>query len=72
MRRAVQAALQRVATEEDRAALARRLKRGRVVYQSDPAGSGLTERIDPDGTRMLGRLVNRRFVAERSARTRAR
>ncbi len=71
-RRAVQAALQRVVTEENRGALARRLKRGRVVYQSDPAGSGLTERIDPDGTRTLGRLVNRRFVSARSARSRAR
>ena len=76
MRQAVQAVLQRVAAEEDRGALARRLKRGRVVYQSDPAGSGLTERIQTDGTRTLGRLVNRRFVparpAERPARSRAR
>lgn len=71
-RRAVQAALKRVVTEEDRSALARRLKRGRVVYQSDPAGSGLTERVDPDGTRTVGRLVNRRFVPARSARPRGR
>ena len=72
MRRAVQAALQRVATEEDRGALARRLKRGRVVYQSDPAGSALTERILPDSTRTLGRLVNRRFVPARPARSHGR
>ncbi len=71
-RRAVQAALQHVVTEEGRGALARRLKRGRVVYQGDPTGSGLTERIDPDGTRTLGRLVNRRFVPARSGRSRAR
>jgi hypothetical protein len=56
------AALEWVVAEKDRSALARRLKRGRVVYQSDPAGSELTERIDPDGTRTLGRLINRRFV----------
>ncbi len=37
---AVTAALKRVVTEKDRSALARRLKRGRVVYQCDPAGSG--------------------------------
>ena len=48
------AALERVVAEKDRSALARRLKRGRVVYQSDPAGSGLMERIEPDGTRTLG------------------
>lgn len=72
-RRAVQAALERVATEEDRGALARLLKHARVVYQSDPRGSGLTERIDPDGRRTIGRLVNRRFVPARSAvRSRAR
>ena len=71
-RRAVQAVLERVVTEEDRSALARRLKRGRAVYQSDPTGSGLTERIDPDGTRTLGRLVSRRFVPARSARPRGR
>ena len=48
---AVTAALKRVVTEEkDRSALAGRLKRGRVVYQSDPTGSGFTERIEPDGT----------------------
>lgn len=46
-------------------------RRGRVVYQSDPAGSGLTERIEPDGTRTLGRLMNRRFVPARSAGSRA-
>jgi hypothetical protein len=72
VRRAVQAALERAAAEEDRGALARRLKRGRVVYQSDPAGSGLTERIDPAGTRTLGRLVNRRFVPARPGRSRTR
>ena len=40
--RAIQAALDRVVAETDRASLARSLKAGRTVYQSDPAGSGLT------------------------------
>ncbi len=66
------ATLERVVAEKDRSALARRLKRGRVVYQCDPAGSGLTERIEPDGTRTLGRLMNRRFVPARSGGSRAR
>jgi hypothetical protein len=61
-RRAIQAALERIVTETDRSGLARRLKAGRTVYQSDPAGSGLTQRIAPDGTRTLGRFRNRRFV----------
>jgi len=59
------AAMERVVAEKHRSALARRLKRGRVVYQSDSAGSELTERIDPDGTRTRGRLMNRRFVPDR-------
>ncbi len=69
---AATAALKWVVAEKDRSALARRLKRGRVVYQSDPTGSGFTERIEPDGTRTLGRLMNRRFVPARSAGSRAR
>jgi hypothetical protein len=71
-RRAIEAALERAVADTGRAALARRLKAGRVVYQSDPAGSGLTERIGPDGTRTLGRLVNRRFVPARASRSRRR
>jgi hypothetical protein len=71
-RRAIEAALERAVADTGRAALARRLKAGRVVYQSDPAGSGLTERIGPDGTRTLGRLVNRRFVPARAFRSRRR
>lgn len=67
--RAIHAALERVVTETDRASLARSLKAGRTVYQSDPAGSGLTERIEPDGTRTLGQLRNRRFVPARQSRS---
>jgi len=71
-RRAVQAVLERLVTEKNRGVLASRLKAGRVVYQSDPAGSGLTERLSPDGTRTLGRLANRRFVPARATRSRGR
>src|SRR5688500_12036616 len=67
-RHAIQAALARVIADSDRRALARSLQMGRTVYQSDPAGSGLTERIEPDGSRTLGRLINRRFEPARSAR----
>jgi hypothetical protein len=62
MRNAIQAVLDRVVSEDDRPSLARSLQAGRAVYQSDPAGSGLIERIEPDGSRTLGRLVKRRFV----------
>lgn len=68
-RRAIQAALERVVTETDRRSLARSLKADRTVYQSDPAGSGLTERIEPDGRRTLGRFANRRFVPVRPTRS---
>jgi hypothetical protein len=71
-RRAVQAVLARLVTEKSRAALASRLKAGRVVYQSDPAGSGLIERVSPDGTHTLGLLANRRFIPARVTRSRSR
>ena len=67
-RHAIQAALARVVAESDRRLLARNLQMGRTVYQSDPAGSGLTERIEPDGSRTLGRLIDRRFVPARPTR----
>jgi hypothetical protein len=71
-RRAIQAVLETLVTKKDRGPLASRLKAGRAVYQVDPAGSGLTERVDADGTRTLGRLVNRRFVPARATRSRGR
>lgn len=72
--RAVKAVLAGLVTNKAKStlALASRLKAGRVVYQSDPKGSGLTERIEPNGTRTLGRLVNRRFVPARASRSRGR
>lgn len=69
---AIEAALVRAVAETDRRALARRLKAGRTVYQNDPAGSGLLERIDANGPRTRGRLVNRQFVPARPKRSRAR
>jgi hypothetical protein len=72
MRRAVEAALARAVAETDQRALGRRLKAGRMVYQNDPVGSGMLERIDANGKRTLGRLVNRQFVPARPTRSRAR
>jgi hypothetical protein len=68
-RDAIQAVLERVVAEGGRRSLARSLQTGRTVYQTDPAGSGLTERIDPDGSRTLGRFANRRFVPARPTRS---
>ena len=67
-RHSIQAALERVVAEGDRRSLARSLQTGRTVYQSDPAGSELTERIEPNGRRTLGRFVKRRFVVARPTR----
>lgn len=57
-------ALLRKIAEDDRKSLARKITKGRVVYQADPRGSGAIEQIEPDGRRTLGRFENRRFVAE--------
>lgn len=70
-RQEIYALLQRVAAGADRSELSQGLRRGRVVYQSDPRGSGAIERIEPDGTRTPGRIENRRFVAGRRTRNRA-
>ena len=67
-RQAIQAALAKAVADGGRRSLGRTLLQGRTVYQSDPAGSGLTERIEPDGRRTLGRLNRRRFVPDDSTR----
>ena len=72
MRQAIQAALARAMAGTDQRTLARRLRAGRTVYQSDSAGSGMIERIDADGKRTLGRFVNRKFVPARATPSRAR
>lgn len=71
-REAVQAVLRRIATTADRSDLARALTHGRIVYQSDPKASGAVMRIEPDGTRTVGRIENRRFVALGASRRRVR
>lgn len=68
-RRAIQAALKKVVAKTDRRSLARSLRAGRTVYQADPSGSGLTERIEPDGRRTTGRFVNRSFVPKQPTRS---
>jgi hypothetical protein len=70
-RQAIYTLLQRVAGTTDRSDLARTLSRGKVVYQSDPSGSGSIMRIEPNGRRTVGRLEKRRFVAGRQPRRRA-
>ena len=69
-RQAIYHVLQNVAAATDRSELARTLKQSRVVYQSDPSGSGSIVRIEPDGTRTAGRFEKRRFVAARQRRAR--
>jgi hypothetical protein len=71
-REAIHGLLRRIAATSDRSDLARTLTRDRVVYQSDPKGSGAIMRIEPDGTRTVGRLEKRRFVALGPSRRRAR
>ena len=65
---AVYETLRRVAAATRRSALSQKLTQGRTVYQSDPDGSGLLMRIEPDGRRSLGRMVRRRFIPARLSR----
>ena len=64
--------LRDVAGATDRSELARTLKQGRTVYESDPSRSGAIVRIAADGTRTRGRLENRTFMPASSGRRRAR
>lgn len=61
-RRAILAALRRIAADGIRTELSARLKEGRTVYQD--AGPDRVERIEHDGTRTIGRFVNRRFIPD--------
>src|SRR5437763_5920977 len=65
-RRALLAALRRIASDGVRTDLSSTLKEGRTVYQD--AGNGRVERIERDGTRTAGRFVNRRFIADEPER----
>jgi hypothetical protein len=71
-RQAAYAVLQQVAATADRSELAQALRHGRAVYQSDPAGSGLIMRVDPNDHRTLGHLEKRRFVSRPKPRRRVR
>lgn len=66
-RRAVLAALRRIASDGPRTELATTLMKGRTVYQD--AGEGRIERIERDGTRTVGRIINRRFTPDEPQRT---
>lgn len=66
-RRAVLAALRRIASDGPRTELAATLTEGRTVYQA--AGEGRIERIERDGTRTVGRLINRRFTPDEPQRS---
>lgn len=70
-RQAIHTLLRRIAAT-NRTELARALTHGRVAYQSDPGGSRLIMRIEPDGRRTLGRFEKRRFVPAGRTRPRAR
>ena len=65
-RRTLLAALRRIASENVRTDLSAKLKEGRTVYQD--AGAGRVERIERDGTRTIGRFVNRVFTPEEPKR----
>lgn len=60
-RRAVLSALRQIAFETSRTELAATLRNARTVYQD--AGDSRVERIESDGTRTIGRFVDRRFIA---------
>lgn len=71
-RESVYQLLRNVAGATDRSGLARTLRRGRTVYETDSSGSGALVRIAPDGTRTRGRLEKRTFVPTAAIRRRAR
>lgn len=71
-RESVYQLLRNVAGARDRLELARTLKRGRTVYETDSSKSGAIVRIAPDGTRTRGRLEKRTFVPATATRRRTR
>ena len=62
--------LRKVARTTDWSELARTIRQGRTVYESD--GSGAIIRIHPDDTRTLGRFEQRTFVPATSGGRRPR
>jgi hypothetical protein len=71
-RHSVYQLLRDLAGATDHSELARTLQHQRIVYGSDPSGSGAIVRIAPDGTRTRGRFKKRTFVPTPVARRRAR
>ena len=69
-RQAVLQLLSGVALAKDRSVLARKLRQGRVVYQSDPDEPTQVMRIAADGTRAVGRFKDRQFVPATVSRRR--
>jgi hypothetical protein len=64
-RRAILSELRRIASESSRAELGATLRKARVVYQdAGDARVERIERIERDGTRTIGRFLNRRFTAD--------
>jgi hypothetical protein len=56
--------LERIAVSPDRGAAKAVIgKSGKPVYAGDPAHPGMVVQVLPDGTRRLGRMQGRRFVA---------
>lgn len=65
-RRAILTLLRQIASGVPRTELTATLRQNRAVYQD--AGESRIERIERDGTRTIGRFVNRRFVADEPKR----
>ena len=65
--RAILTLLRQIASGAPRTELAGMLRQNRTVYQD--AGESRVERIERDGSRTVGRFVNRRFVADEPKRT---
>ena len=60
--------LTRLAEDHDRAGVKARIRAaGTPLYTTDPDHPGLVVEVRPDGTRVPGRLVGRRFVPARKA-----
>jgi hypothetical protein len=60
--------LARLGEDHDREGVKARIRAGaQPLYTSDPQHPGLIVEVRPDGTRVPGRLVGRRFVPARKA-----
>lgn len=63
------ALLENIARSTERSTITEKLRaRKKPVYAFDPGHPGMLVRIQPDGTRTLGRLENRKFIASKTTR----